>query len=673
MKHVALVALVALVACSGPATPKPRIEPQPKPVAATPDVDTPTPTLHKPRPVIEAPHTGAILELALSPDGTVALTADELGGIRLWPSLDGKQEPRIVSLPAPKQLAVARTQGGFVIVSLDEVGGLYIAKLDANGKTLSHVTVSPDPAFIGMAMTDVGLLAWRADQSIVVLDADGAARQHTTTGPAERIINVAVAGKRAIALLEKDSTRALRWLNLDHLAWGAALKLDDPDRGDALALSPSGTRVATSHIDPKTKEQKLQIFDVAKATQIASAPAQPGQGFELGFVDEDNLAVGSQLGIFWLDVKLGDAKVLVHDENKVGRRGVVFGTGGGRAVTGANGELQLSTPSKTEYLGYDIVAPRFVEAAPDGGLVVGTTGDKLSRIDKTLTSTGDTFALGKNITQFLSLGGNQWLVESADSGKIALTVVDSNTGDTKVLRSDLKESNVIMYEPSSQLVTLSFGSISEVAHYDPKARQLDRVTSVAKPTAYEQILFAPLAPKLAGGNQLVQVVMREKPTVKWLRDAHTLDRPAATVSVDGSYAATDAAGHVYLWRAGQGGALTLAIYDEGKPTATLPSDGPTLLWPDRSGKTVALVGANTIALFNTADGKQLWAQELGSIQEALWLDDGSLAITSGGGVARLDPTTGDIKTARCGWSFGLSVSPHPATSRVESLCAQLDR
>jgi hypothetical protein len=668
MKHVALVALVA---CGSPATQQ-RVTPQPPPSPAKPVGEgAPAPTMHKQRPVIEAPHTGQILELALSPDGAAALTADELGGIRLWPTLDGKQEPRIVSMPAPKQLAVARTQSGFMVVTLDEVGGLYIGKLDATGRTISHVTISPDPTFIGMAMTELGLLAWRADQSLVLIDGDGAIKHRLTTEPAERIISIAVSGKRAMALLDKDGARVLRWIALDKLAWGATLKLDDPDRDDEIALSPSGTRIATVHTDPNTKAKELRIVDIAKAAVVISGNMQAPGSFELGFVDDDTLAVADQRGITWLDTK-GSTGAPVITENSGLRRDVAFGVGGGRAVSAANGELRLSTPSQSQYLGYDIVAPRFVEAAPNGELVVGTL-DKLRHVDKGLTATGTAFTLGKNITQFVSLGGNDWLVEIADNGKLALNVVDVASGNVQTLRTDLKESSVIMYEPSSQLVTLSFGSVSEVAHYDAKAKRLDRVAAVSKSSAYEQTLFAPLAPKLAGGNQVVQVVMREKPTVKWLRDAKALDKPAATVTIEGSYAAADAAGHVYLWRAGQGGKLDLEIYADGKSIAQLPSDGPSLLWPDRMGKTVAIVGATTIALFDASNGKQLWAHDLGSIQEALWLDDGSLAITSGGGIARLDPATGAVTTARCGWSFGLAGAPHPATSRVESLCAQLDR
>lgn len=669
MKH--LTVAVFVVACSAPA---PKLEPKPVAKPAVPTVSKlVVATPHKPRAVIEAPHAGAIVELALSPDGTAALTADEQGGARLWPTFDGSQEPRVVALPVAKQLAVTRETDSFGVAVLDEVGGLYLAFLDATGRTVSHVTMSPDPPFVGFAMTELGLLAWRADQTLLLLDAQGGIRSQIATEPRERVITIAVAGKRAIALIEKDATtRVLRWLTLQpSLAWGATLKLDDPNRGDKLALSPHATRLAVIHNDTTARATSVQIIDIATGKTLSSAPVQATS--ELGFVDDDQLAIGTQQGVAWLDTKAGQAKAQLRpNDARLFRRSVAFATGAGRAVTSANGELQLVTPTKTEYLGYAVVAPRFVEAAPNGELLVGTR-DSFTRLDAKLRATGSPIVLATNPTQFLSLGGNDWLVESVGaSSKVELHVVDAANGAKTKVR-DVKESNVMMYEPSSQLVTLSLGSLSEVTGFDAKTKQLDRLASVAKPSAYEQTLLVPLAPKLANGNSLLHIAMREGPTVKWLRDARALDKAASTVTIDGSYAAADAAGHVFLWRTTQAGKVELAVYLDGKSIAQLQSEGPTSLWPDRAGKTVALVGANTITLHTAADGKQLWAKELGAIQEAIWLDDGALAITSGGGIARLDPATGDITSARCGWSFGLAAAPHPPTSRVESLCAQLDR
>ena len=82
------------------------------------------------------------------------------------------------------------------------------------------------------------------------------------------------------------------------------------------------------------------------------------------------------------------------------------------------------------------------------------------------------------------------------------------------------------------------------------------------------------------------------------------------------------------------------------------------------------VSANSIALYQISDGKQLWTQELGGVQEAIWLADGTLAITSSGGIAHIDVATGNVTEARCGWRFGLTALQHPQTSRIEPLCAQ---
>lgn len=78
------------------------------------------------RRVIEAPHGGAIRRLAVTADGTAALTEDVLGGIRLWPTLDGTVEPRLVDLPPTRSLALAIEARGFVIAAVDQAGGLVI-------------------------------------------------------------------------------------------------------------------------------------------------------------------------------------------------------------------------------------------------------------------------------------------------------------------------------------------------------------------------------------------------------------------------------------------------------------------------------------------------------------------------------------------------------------------
>ena len=243
---------------------------------------------------------------------------------------------------------------------------------------------------------------------------------------------------------------------------------------------------------------------------------------------------------------------------------------------------------------------------------------------------------------------------------------------TSVVRKGIKEVQILSYEPSTQQVTMSFGAESEVARFDRKARKLDRIAGIKKASPYEQTLFVPVSPSLARGTQLVQITMRDRSTVKWLRDPGALDKPSASVTIDGPFAGADAAGHVFMWRNTPGGQLELVVYADGKPLRTLPNTGAVALWPEPSGKRYIEVASSSVALYDL-EGKQLWFQQLATSQEALWLTDGSIAITSAGGIARLDPATGAVTAARCGWRFGLAPKQHPATPRVEPLCAQLRR
>jgi hypothetical protein len=167
--------------------------------------------------------------------------------------------------------------------------------------------------------------------------------------------------------------------------------------------------------------------------------------------------------------------------------------------------------------------------------------------------------------------------------------------------------------------------------------------------------------------------VNDKPTVKWIRDPRAIGKATATMTIEGAYAGASAAGHVFMWRVASGqvaGQLELAVYLDGKPIGTMPTDGPVSLWPDPTGARVAQVGANAVGLYQV-DGKLLWQVPLAGTQEAVWLADGGLAITSAGGIARLDPASGAILAARCGWQFGLSSKQHPTTSRIEPLCSQV--
>jgi hypothetical protein len=79
-----------------------------------------------------------------------------------------------------------------------------------------------------------------------------------------------------------------------------------------------------------------------------------------------------------------------------------------------------------------------------------------------------------------------------------------------------------------------------------------------------------------------------------------------------------------------------------------------------------------VALYR-GDGTRLWIRPLALVQEARWLGDGSLLLVGATGIARVDPATGNMLAADCGWSFGRTAQPHPPVVAVEPLCVQVQR
>lgn len=168
-------------------------------------------------------------------------------------------------------------------------------------------------------------------------------------------------------------------------------------------------------------------------------------------------------------------------------------------------------------------------------------------------------------------------------GTLQIALVDGAMA-TSVVHKGFKEVQILQYEPSTQLVTLSLGTASEVAELDRLAGRLDHLAGIARGHRQAERVRAPVSPTLARGTKLVQITMRERSTVKWLRDPRALDKPTATVTVDGPFAGADAAGHVYMWRSTPSGKLELAVYADGKLSRTLPNTGVIALWPEPTGE-----------------------------------------------------------------------------------------
>ncbi len=693
MRKLLLVWLVTTGACTthaGPASqagdkvvPTTPVTPSGAPTATTPSGQTPPTVRTGARTkLIEAPHGGAIATLAVTPDGKAAVSVDELGGVRLWPTLDGTSEPRIVDLPVPRQIAVMPESRGFLIAMLDEVGALVLEVIDKDGVGIQRANPPSEPAFKGIGITPAGPIGWRADQIVMRFAADGTVAEQLGTEPGQRIMAITIGGDKAVAVIESGTdklSRRARWLTLTpKLAWGGWISAGD-DVSRVLALSPTGKRLAMlSGVTGQIAQ--LTVIDTASGNVVGSQNDQAALG--IAFVDDDHLAMAANSTIAW--AKLDDKakpKAPVPSQppngtprpvNNLSDTGMIA-AGGGHAIGAINGELMIATPTKVEYLGYDLESPAVAAVAAKGQLMIGV-GDTFALLDPSLRAVGSP-DLGVLPTSAVSelrwVGGDDWLVESSriSDGMTTLALTDPTKKKTQVLRTDLAMVQLILHEPATGLVTLSLGDAPEVSRWDPVKHKLDKIAALPKPKGYEQSELVPVIPALAGGTSLVVVHMRDRMTMRWVKDPAVLDK-GASITVDGSLAGVDAAGHAFVWQNTPAGPLELVIYLDGKRTGTMPTDGPVTLWPDRKGGRVVQVGQRSVGLVGV-DGKRSWLQSLQFVTEALWLDDGSIVVVSAGGIARLDANTGSVLAARCGWRFGRSAKQHPPTSRVEPVCAQL--
>jgi hypothetical protein len=686
MTRAWLLALVA--ACGTPASHGTHVEQTP-PRADPPVIPQPTGPVASPevvhpegRAAIEAPHGGQIATLGVSPDGLSAITCDQLGGLRLWPVLDGSREPLVVDLPHPRDLAIGPRSDGFTVIVRDDVGGLIVANVDRDGRTRSHVTLAAEPAYVGVAMTPKGAVGWKKDQTIELVGADGHVKSRLAAEAGQRVLDVAVAGTHAAALIERlergVATRTVRMFELEPKpAWGAWLPASF-EVGSRIALSPGATRYASVSFDEKGAKSHIIVFDAVKGDVVGDHDVT-GEIGELAFTDEEHVALAGAGALMWLTVKPGTTAALASAAGPLTTGGgthILLATAGGRAFSSANGDLAIATPAGVTYVGYGVESPTLAQPAADGRLLVGVA-DAFVELDKNLLAAkapNVSLTAGATIAELKWLGGDDWLiVESGSDGQTRIVLADLAKGTTHIVREKMGIVPVLMYEPSTHLITLSLGETPEVDKYDPDRHVVEKVAALPKPKGFEQAELVPLAPARADGAQLLRIAVRDRPTIQWLKDPRALGKASASVTVDNaSFAGADVAGHVFLWRNTPKDVLELAMYTNGKPTGVLPTDGPVALWPDATGSRVIEVGQRSVALYKL-DGTRVWIQELAGTTEALWLADGAIAIVSAAGIARLDAATGKVTASRCGWKFGLANKPHPVTPQIEPVCVQLER
>jgi hypothetical protein len=667
------IALVALVACAAPAsngTPRP-----PPPMPATPLQPAPEapPTsavvgfASRTR-AIESRHGGEIKTLAVTPDGTAVLSVDELGGTRLWPALDGSAEPRVVDIPRGRALAIGADPRGFVAASIDDAGGLTLAVLDRDGLTLQRASLPAEPEFVDVVTTSRGVIATRTDHSIVRLGSDGAVLERIAVASGERIASLASRGDKLVVQIE-GAKRRLRWLlATPALQWGGWIPSQVEPEG-VFAVSPRGTSVALAVGEPS--QRRLVIIDTTTGAVRDKDLLAGTSTSDLAFADDAHVVIGTRGGTRVHAIGSKNASQVVVPKSATTRREVrTLVAGGERVIGSASAELAIVSRSGKEYLGYEIESPTVAATAPDGNLLIGV-GASFAQLDKNLATVATPdFKLPQlaSIAELRHVEGTGWLVEWAnlDDGRTTAAFIDLATGAREELHAEREAVHAIGYDARSRLATFALGESNQVLRFDSKTRKFTRLSG-SKRGAWQTSL-TPLAPALAGGNELLVVTIGERLIVRWVRDARYVDK-GTSMSLDGTFAAADPTGNAYVWMRDGTSFSTLVVRD-GKQVAKLRTERPVSISPDPAGKRYVEISQHEVALVSH-DGSRAWALPVPGVSEVHWLTDGALALLGTGGLARVDTATGVVQAARCGWRFGLSKTQHRSSSRVEPLCTQL--
>jgi hypothetical protein len=630
---------------------------------------------------IAAPPSGAIVDLAISPDGLAALSADEGGELRLWPALDGSREPVAVQTASATAIALAHDAVGFTAYFIDDARALVIARLGADGAAKTQ-TIVASPEVEAFAMAEPGLVVMRRDQTVAVYAPDGTAARRIAADRGERIVGITAAGTHAAAIVERDGHAGIRVLELTpHLIWGAFVSRVPVD--NKLAISPRGDRLAmvTRGADARSH---LTVTDLRGETLFDEANILPEA---IAFVDEDTVVTTVDREVRWIDLRTRTPrKIALHDRAKA-----VLGAAGGRAFTVTLGDIAIVAPSTTKFLGYALSSPRAVDQLPNGELLVANsshmfTTDTQLELRRDLSED----ARGRPVRDLRWLGGDDVAVltdeMSGATGDSMLYIVDVARGQWTRLRTELSGSEEMSVLPSTGLVVLSGNRVELLRYRAARHTLVSLVQTPRSSSTRSDVMYArPLDPALAGGarvafrhdlsrNDSDPSSFHEEHSVTWFGSDTVRGPGLAKQTVDGMVSEIDAAGHVYAWLGAEHDPHELTIFAPRKRQRQISVDGAAPIWPDPRGERFAMTYDKAVVML-AIDGTRRWSTPIDNAARVIWLRDGTLAVLNDSGIARLDPTDGHVLAVRCGWQFGLADDPHQTTyappQPVPSMCARL--
>jgi hypothetical protein len=605
-----------------------------------------------------------IQRIAITDQGDAAISVDALGGVRLWPSLDGKREPVQLAIPPPAHVAIAHGNAGeWVASTIDQAGNGTLYRLSGDGAVRGVVAIPGDVAIVQLAALDGGVLVARADQSIERYDDRGERLGRIVGDPGERFTTLAVrrggAAVLSIAGAPKaftspltENKRALathvRFIVIgDHLApsgqlaWGARRELPANVDAETLALAPNHRRVAVVDVGA----QRMHVLDAGDLHEIGKPAALASVDRPLlGFVDNDDVVDVDGDEVTWWPPPAQTA--ITFGAGTRPTSDPAFGDGVAVAATQASLVLLGSAASSLPgYLGYlDDTTGELQRAG--SGVVLAVGGDDAVRLDASLAPHEHITIEGYTREQHLWIDASHVvIVHNADGGH-DVVLVDVAQPKREVMLATAEEASSLMYEPNER----------EVAFVDAL-----KVHRVALDASWTKVTPLPDL-QLTDYVESIQLVDPKSHDGIIAVGAYGGEDSGYFEWHDGSgsaLAATNDSGSGNLVGFGEDGAgyfisaaELVAVRDHAR-TDLGPITMPVSIKTSDDGRSIAVISTNMLAMRDQT-GHELWRRPTWEVTSVVFSADGRRVIVSTrGGLIERDALTGERLAVSCGYDFGL--------------------
>jgi hypothetical protein len=681
-----------LLACACKPTGEPTVTPEAPTADSQPEPSSKS--LAESRPEFPGvAHSGNIDKVVLDPTGTAALSRDAVGGLRLWPALDGSLEPQSVPISNPRSMAVLSTGKRFVVLAVEASGGARFVSLRADGHAKDLAALPPfNPVLEVAAVRGGRFAALMRDGSIRVFDTKGtevAAFDEKGFQPVS--IRPSGDGKHLVALTTMDRVGTDARAEAQRLSFGGTpdaptLKRSGTPQILKTTAAITETTVAVSHDAAEVAvlargvsdhwDIEIHNLDADESARLVPVKFSMHQQPHIGYAAPHRLLVSSNEGIpsKLIDTKSQSVRLrtsIPQDFNHQGRAQSVVG---GRQVVGYGTFLFVHDVEdrKHRFLGYQATQGSSVGLSPSGSYVAWAYSQGPVVVEALDGSTAPTeIDYGTNNfsgTRVRFLDDDHLVIVDA-VGEVSL--VHWPTGEVVAHTGTMSNVRGIHLDPAQGVFVLErFSNEAWVYEVSPE-KGFDGPYIVGD--TYRLGILKPKPPNdvVLWSLQAANNKMRQFTLDQLRSDLTVAETEALGVALEAGQSpplAVDPLGRHYGVR-WNGTALEMFVR-EGKETLasrSMPSNDINQILPSPTGDRFLAVlnrsGSVSVSMHDTETLESQWSYSTGVFNnDTAWSDDGRfVAFSANTGAVLLDVATGEPVLSRCGLRFAALGAP-PSTA-----------